>query len=338
MYESLKARVGIESVGRIIQYALGIVALGWITTQVRFSAIVAVVLDLPTWTFVTLACLTIGQLFGISLLWRALIGPFGSPSPSQLVQAELLFGFVDQIVPSRVASQSIAPFVIDEFANTGVTNGAAVAVTYTLYHVALYGAVALIGLLIVRPILSLPFQLFLGIAIAAYLGYATMLALVCWRHDALQRIVATVLGVVQRAPVPRRDLSPDTIVPAVGEAAIGVRALASDYRRVVPFALGWLLCLVGVPGLRVWLLLEGLGVETPEPWLVAVYVCLAYSVSVLPLTPGSIGVSEATATVVFVALGFPESVVVPTILVDRALGVYLPALAGWYPAIKTDVT
>ena len=68
------------------------------------------------------------------------------------------------------------------------------------------------------------------------------------------------------------------------------------------------------------------------------YLVTAYSITLLPLTPGGIGVTEATAVAVFAGLGIPESVAIPVIFLDRFLGVYLPALLGWYPATDVDVS
>jgi uncharacterized protein (TIRG00374 family) len=59
---------------------------------------------------------------------------------------------------------------------------------------------------------------------------------------------------------------------------------------------------------------------------------------VLPVTPGGVGVAEAAATAVLVGLGVPGSAAVGVVVLDRAVGVYLPALLGWLPATRFDAT
>jgi uncharacterized membrane protein YbhN (UPF0104 family) len=48
-------------------------------------------------------------------------------------------------------------------------------------------------------------------------------------------------------------------------------------------------------------------------------------------------VAEVSALYVFVALGVPEAAIVSAILIDRFLGVYLPALVGWVPMMNVDL-
>jgi uncharacterized membrane protein YbhN (UPF0104 family) len=37
------------------------------------------------------------------------------------------------------------------------------------------------------------------------------------------------------------------------------------------------------------------------------------------------------------ALGVPAAIAGPTILIDRLLGMYLPAVVGWYPTMRLDL-
>jgi uncharacterized protein (TIRG00374 family) len=80
------------------------------------------------------------------------------------------------------------------------------------------------------------------------------------------------------------------------------------------------------------------GVTVQPAILLPLYLVTAYSVTLLPLTPGGIGVTEATATAVFVSLDVPSAVIIPVIFLDRFLGVYLPALVGWYPSLDMDLS
>jgi hypothetical protein len=95
--------------------------------------------------------------------------------------------------------------------------------------------------------------------------------------------------------------------------------------------------LVLTPGLRTVLLLGAVDATVTPVWLVPVALVVAYSVTVLPVTPGGVGVSEVSATLVFVALGVPTEAAVVVVLLDRVVGVYFPALLGWFPAARVDL-
>jgi uncharacterized membrane protein YbhN (UPF0104 family) len=126
-------------------------------------------------------------------------------------------------------------------------------------------------------------------------------------------------------------------LPSFTDESAGVfRDLSARPGVVVPYALGWAGNLVVAPGLRVLLLLTALGGGfSPEP-LLGVALVMAYSVTVLPLTPGGVGVAEASATAVLVGLGVAPELAAVAVLVDRTLGVYLPAVLGWVPAARLD--
>jgi hypothetical protein len=85
-------------------------------------------------------------------------------------------------------------------------------------------------------------------------------------------------------------------------------------------------------------MLTAFGVAFEPAVLLPLYLVTAYSVTLLPLTPGGVGVTEATATAVFVSLGVPSAAIVPIVFVDRLFGIYLPAVIGWYPAARLDLS
>jgi uncharacterized protein (TIRG00374 family) len=84
-----------------------------------------------------------------------------------------------------------------------------------------------------------------------------------------------------------------------------------------------------------WVIINAFGVASPLVFF-PLYMIVSYSVTILPLTPGGVGVAEASATLVLGALGFPLEILVPAILLDRTVGVYLPAVLGWYETFSTN--
>ena len=86
------------------------------------------------------------------------------------------------------------------------------------------------------------------------------------------------------------------------------------------------------------MLLEAAGEPFTPAVLLPLALVTAYAVTLVPITPGGVGVAEASGTVVLASLGVPPAVGAPTILIDRFLGVYVPALLGWVPTVRLDLS
>ena len=71
------------------------------------------------------------------------------------------------------------------------------------------------------------------------------------------------------------------------------------------------------------------------PWhgLILVY-CLAVTAGSTGLTPGGIGVVEATLTAALVAAGMPAKYALPAVLVYRLISLWLVVGVGWLIAYR----
>jgi uncharacterized protein (TIRG00374 family) len=121
------------------------------------------------------------------------------------------------------------------------------------------------------------------------------------------------------------------------DSAIIFRDLSSRPLVVISYTLGWIGTLVIFPSLRVWILLTELGGDFSPVILLPIVLVMTYSVTILPLTPGGIGIAEASATAVLVAFGVAPELAATVILIDRFLGAYLPAILGAIPIATLDI-
>lgn len=214
----------------------------------------------------------------------------------------------------------------------------AVSGVHTGFHALLYGVIGFAGAVIGLGRLPLGLGVVLLLSVGLYAASGVLVVLAGINMTLVARFVGVLEAVAERVPRVGDRLAGlvDRVPAFTAAAADAFRALATAPRVVAAYAVAWIVSLVFVPGVRMWLLLESLGAGFEPAVLLPVYLLAAYSVTLLPLTPGGIGVTEATATAVFVALGVPEAVVVPAVFADRLLGAYLPAIVGWYPSLRTD--
>ncbi|MFW5973954.1 MAG: polyprenyl diphosphate synthase [Natrialbaceae archaeon] len=251
---------------------------------------------------------------------------------------DLIVNFVNQLLPSRLTGRLAAPFVLRSKLGISYADATAVSGVHTALYALLYGLVATVGLAFavgrlsigLAGVLALSIGLYL-LAGAAVLAAGTNLERLDWVFGGMTHL----LGYLPRVGDSLAARA-ESAVTFTADATEAFRTVALDPGVWVRYAAGWTVAMVLVPGARVILLFAGFGVALEPAALVPIYLVMAYSVTLLPLTPGGFGVTEATTTAVFVALGVPSAAIVPIVFVDRFLGVYLPALAGWYPSLGID--
>ncbi len=325
-----------------LQYGVALAALAWVLLQVDPGAVLARLGRLDPPVLAALVAVTLAGLVARFATWQAVVAPVHPVSLRTAASTDLVVNFVNQLLPSRLSGRVAAPFVLRGQTGMAYADAAAASGVHTGVYAVYYGLTAAVGLgfAVALADLSAGLALLLALSTGLYLVAGAVVLLAGTNLRLLDPLVAWLAGAVGR-------------LPRVGDrAAERVRGLLSfteasteSFRRVAAdpgvwarYALGWTGALVLAPGLRVLLLFGALGVAFEPAALLPLYLVTAYSVTLLPLTPGGVGVTEATATAVFVALGVPGEVVVPVVVIDRTLGVYLPAIAGWYPSLGLDLS
>lgn len=323
---------------KLLQYALGVGALFWLISQAKWDRITEVVSGMGYGVIAVILAASLAEILCRFSMWHVLINGVGSARFSTAARTTLITNFVNQILPSRLSGRSIAPVVLRHYTRFDWSEVVTIAGVHTALYAVCNGVVALVGLVWFGPDFSPGLLVVLGGSVALYLGVGVVSLLAGWRFDSLTARFHGVRKRAERLPFVSRALNAVSgKLPAFGDGvsdAFG--GLVGNPRVLGLYAGGWIGSRMLFPGLRVWLLLQALGVEF-SPVLLPVVLVTAYSVTLLPLTPGGIGVAEASATLVFGALGVAEPIIAPVILVDRFLSVYLPSLAGWYPVTNIDL-
>jgi uncharacterized protein (TIRG00374 family) len=320
----------------VIKYGIGLLALAWLLDQFTLNQVMSVMQRAEIRTFFVVILVSGVGLAGRFYTWHVLCNRFQGTSFMSSINTDLILSFVNQLLPSRLSGRAVAPFVVRSESGMGYPDAVAVAGVHTGLYAVLYGAVSLVGFSISYRQFSAPIVSVLFLSTVLYIAAGTLVLFAGNNLDTMDTFVERFV-VIERLPVVGDRLSglvekfPSFSAPA----ANSFTELSSDVSVLLRYSMGWMVDKFAA-GLRAWVLLIALGTSFESVILLSVYLVMAYSVTLLPLTPGGVGVTEAVATAVFVALGIPSAVVVSVVILDRFLGVYLPALLGWYPSVQTD--
>lgn len=325
---------------RAAQYLLGALTLAWVLGQVEWERTVSLFASVSIETTVALVAVSgVGLLVALAM-WHVLLDRIEDTRFRAAIDTGLIVLFVNHLLPSRLSGRAVAPFVVHH--RTGMAYSGAVGVSgvHTGLYAILYGFVAFLGLVLSVGQLPLGLALVLVLSTALYAAAGTVVLLAGINLSAVERIAGGIESIACRVPIVGDRLAAlAKKLPEFSAASADTfRTLLRDPVAIVSYTAGFVVAQLIVPGLRVWLIFESLGVSLEPALFLPLYLVMAYSVTLLPLTPGGVGVTEATATAVFIALGVPSTAIVTAIFVDRLLGSYLPALVGWYPSLKMDLS
>ncbi|QLH77291.1 flippase-like domain-containing protein [Halosimplex rubrum] len=320
------------------QYLLGALALAWVVTQVDWARALALVGGVSLGTAAALVAVSTVGLATSLYMWQVLLDRVEPTGYRDAAGTGLVVLFVNQLLPSRLSGRAVAPFVVRERTGMGYADAVAVSGVHTGLYAVLYGATALVGVALAFGRVPSALALVLLLSTGLYVAAGGLVLLAGAHMRSVDRVAGLLAGAGRRVPVVGDRLAAlSGSLPAFTESSSATfRDLLGAPAALGPYAVGFVVTVLAVPGLRVWLLFRSLGVGFEPLVALPLYLVAAYSVTLLPLTPGSVGVTEATATAVFTALGAPAAAVVPVVFLDRLLGSYLPALVGWYPSLRVD--
>lgn len=324
----------------LLRYGIGTAALGWLVWQADWGEVLTTLSGMaPAAVAVVLGASVLGTVaqFGT---WHVLLNRL-RPTPFRAAAGVMLtVRFINHLTPSQAVGKSLAPAVLRQYTGYSWGTVVAVATLHTALFSVLYGVVAVVGIGIFAADLSVGLLLIIAVSAGLYLVVGPLLFLAGTRLGGAATLAE---GIRARAPVGKIPLAEAVLgkaadaLPDIGaDTAETLGRLRRDPVALGGYALGWAIALLLVPGVRVWLLLDAAGVQFAPLILLPIALVTAYAVTLLPITPGGIGVAEASATLVLAALGVPAAIAGPTILIDRFLGVYLPAVIGWYPTMRLD--
>jgi len=321
-----------------VKYGLGIAMLGWLIYSVDIDRAVSTLGQISGMTIFLVVVLSLLGILITAVTWYPLVTRFAPVSIPQLLTADLTIKFVNTLSPSRLSGRMIAPLTLRHHVGLDWNEAVAITVAHTGLYAILYGTFTLLGLILDAEAYGPGLTTIIFLSAGAYVVVGGTIVLSGWRLDLFDQLFSRINRTIERVPGGRRLAAPmDSFRTKLLDGSDWqFRQLLSDAPTIGLFTGAWMGALLVIPALRVWVLLSAMGVTTLGPLLLPLYLIVAYSVTVLPLTPGGIGIAEATAVAVFVSLGVPEEAIVTVVFLDRIFGVYLPAIVGWIPLIRTD--
>jgi uncharacterized protein (TIRG00374 family) len=322
---------------QISQYVIGLVAFGWLLLGVEWGRVRSVSAGISVTQFVLIGVVTLAGLMIRAWLWSAV--STGVVSLRDAFHVDLTTNFINHLIPSRASGQLIAPLVLQRKAGIQWSEAVAISILYTGLYAVLYGFVTLLGVALVVDEVSGPLLLVVAVSGMLYGLVGAGIFISGWRFERIRWIGNYLVKLLEWVPAlyPSESSLGRKIRQFGEQTAQSFRTRSLSSKHIIYFVVGWFGAVVIAPGLRVWLLLAGTNSSIEPIVLLPIYLVMAYSVTVLPITPGGIGITEVTATLVFVALGVPEEVIIPVIFIDRLLGVYLPAAVGVYPTMRLQL-
>lgn len=324
----------------LLQWGVMVAALWYVARGVSWRRSADLLAGVDPWILLAVVGVTVLQVLSQFSQWAVLLGAVTTTPLSTVVRIDLVIKFINHVIPSKVSGHSIAPLVVRHYTDATWADAVTVSGMKTGLYAALYGLVAFLGLVLFFDRLSGALAVVILLSTLLYAVVGVLVLLAGRRLELAGRLFALLEGLVGRVPrIGERLAGLVGKLPSfTEESAARFRAVSSRPTVVVPYALAWAGSLLVFPGIRVALLLTGLGGSFSPLIALPVVLVMAYSVTVLPLTPGGIGVAEASATFVFVSLGVSEELAVAVVLVDRVFGVYLPALVGAVPMGDIDLS
>jgi uncharacterized protein (TIRG00374 family) len=316
-----------------LQYGVGIALLGWIVYRANWGRLLRLLSDISAVTLIAVIVVTVVALIFRIGMWHVMLEPISSVSFRTSTAIDLVINFINQLFPSRLAGRSAAPFVVARNANLEIGAATAVVGFNTALYTIVYGVIAVLGTILAFRSLSLPLFSLLLVSSGLYLVIGVGISFAWYNVDLVDKFLTWIAAKLDNVPLINSYINPDKL-PRFIDQLDNIGEDVSSFELVVKYFIVWTGALMIFPGIRIWLLFESLGTTFTPVILLPFYLVAAYSVSLLPLTPGSMGVTEVTAAFVFFSLGVPYEVAVSAIFLDRLFGTYLPALIGWIPTIR----
>jgi uncharacterized protein (TIRG00374 family) len=280
--------------------------------------------------------LAIGGLLLRVLMWYAFLNHETPTRFKTAAEIDLIINFLNQLLPSRLSGRVAAPLVLIQRANIDMGDGIGITGVNTGVYGVTYGVVSLCGIALSLSHLSSGILTLVSISTVLYLSVGLIILVSGLNAATFDMWTERFVSFVEQIPAIGNLLNKGLkYIPEFSEQSERIfHDILRSPSTIGLYLIGWLGSIAVFPALRVALLFDTFGFFfTPLITLPAVLVA-AYSVTLLPLTPGGIGVTEATAAAVFVSLGVPYEIAAASVLVDRVFGVYLPALLGWYPLVR----
>lgn len=323
----------------IFQWIVAFGAFWYITRNINWNSVTSDISTISTVIILGILVITVLEFGSRFSMWYALLSSQSEVSIVTTARIDLTIKFINHLIPSKASGHSIAPVILHHYTDSNWSEAVSIAGVNTGLYALLYGFVALAGLAAFALQLTTEWLLIITISTGIYIVVGIAILLTGRHLDIAGKLIGRLEGTFTQLPKIGNKLNEIVLMlPTFGsESAATFREKSGRLNTLGMYVLAWAGTIMIFPGIRVWLLLDALGETFTPVLLLPVMLVMAYSVTVLPLTPGGVGIAEASTTTVFIALGVAPGAAAVIVVVDRVLGVYLPAILGWLPVAMLDL-
>jgi hypothetical protein len=264
--------------------------------------------------------LEIMALISYAELTHSVLSP-GSPPRGRLLRINMSSLAVSHVLPGGTAPGTAVAYRL--LGESGVSNTTA---AFALATQGAGSALVLNALFWIALIVSIPLSGYnplyglaavVGVLLLATFG-GVVLLLTRGKHQAAERIYK----IASHLPL----VNPDTVHSAVQRIADRIQVLLND-RALLLRALLWAAANWLLDAASLWVFLFAYGRAVSPIDLLVAY-GLANILAVIPITPGGLGVVEATLTATLVGFGVPHQIAILGVLSWRLVNFWLPIPAG----------
>lgn len=334
--------ISLRTIAKFFQWFVALSAFWYVARQIKWDEMGRNLMTLGVSIMLILLLITILGFGSMFLMWYTLLNQYGEIGILTTVRIDLVIKFVNHIVPSKASGHTVAPLVLKHYTEVDWTEAISIAGVNTGLYASLYGLTGLIGVAyfsLFTSQLSAGWLTVILISVGIYLIVGALVLLAGCRLDLVGVFINKSERIAEK--IPKIDVFLTAALAAIpaftADSAAIFRDLSSRLLVVIPYTLAWSGTLVIFPSIRVWILLIELGGDFSPVLLLPIVLVMAYSVTILPLTPGGVGIAEASATAVLVAFGVTPEIAATVIIIDRSLGAYLPAILGAIPMATLDI-
>lgn len=235
---------------------------------------------------------------------------------TRALSGTLMVLFAGSFAPGRVSGRLSAPFLFRGLSREhDLPFNSAVVFVHTACYLTVYGMAGGVGVLLLRENPSVGFLLMIpvGVYLVAGLGLFALGIAAGGRRTGTPPFL---IGPMKRWWETART------------GASSLQQILQHRSRIGTVMVLLFLCVSFLSGLRMACFLAGAGMHVPLLTIVFLLPAM-YAVTILPVSLGGVGLAEGSVVGVLTLLGGDPSVILPVVLLDRLLAVYLPSLAGW---------
>lgn len=310
----------------LIRVIIAIVALLLILQSVSLSKVKQIYFSLTFPSFILYAiALQVIILLINGVTWFLIFQINSKISFRKCFEGNLIVNFAGNFLPGRFAARSTAPFIFSKLSHLNLSKSAIGVFFNTSFYLLLYGIWSLFGLsiLIYRQNLKILWVLLIPVCVYLLAGFValfvpTLIKKFNYKTGFMKTFYDWVLYYL---PVP------ENLDEIISEDLSNTKEGILNPLRLSSLIFCFLLIFSILPALRIYFILTAFG--TQFSFLTLLFGITAfYSVTILPISLGGLGIVEGTAIGVFTVMGIESHMAVAVIFADRLLAAYMPSLLG----------